>query len=318
MVSTIDDMLGWLAHLRGNDKKVGSTESWRQMLERPRYSSGALGDYCLGLTREHYRGVEIVHHAGAVLGCTTQMLTVPEHALDIIVIFNRMDSNPSAMALKVIDSMLGDAVLAPVAPPVRAEGREDIIGRWYSPTSRRLFGIVSHPVEGQAPTLALSVHQQVLGLLKPSDSGLLMTTPSHGNVSAHLPVGAASTPDQIEFTDSGHIEQFARLPETAPTALDLAADIVGSYLYADLAREVSVILEDGALYLDLRPLYGQSRLQLEPFSADVCGFKLTGSFPIPVPTTGSLSIARDKGEVLGLWLNTSRTRNLYLERCNKL
>lgn len=314
MVSTIDDMLRWLAHLRGS-KKVGSTVSWQQILERPRYSSGALGDYCLGLTCEAYRDVEIVHHAGAVLGCTTQMLTVPEHALDIIVIFNRMDGNASAMALKVIDSVLGDAVLAPIAPPISAEGREAIIGRWYSPASRRLFSIVSHPVEGQAPTLALSVHQQVMGLLKQSGNDLLMSTPSHGSVSLRLPADVGSKPDQLEFTDSGHAEQFTRLPDFGPAVIDLAAEIVGTYHYADLDCDVSVVLDDGVLYLDLHPDYGQSRLQLEPFSADVCGFKLTGSFPIPVPTVGSISLERENGRVTALWLNGARTRDLWLQRC---
>src|SRR3546814_20966107 len=85
MVSTIDDMLRWLAHLRG-PKRVGSARSWEQMLERSQYSSGTVGDYCLGLIRESYRGVEILHHAGAVLGCNSQMLTVPAHDLDLIVL----------------------------------------------------------------------------------------------------------------------------------------------------------------------------------------------------------------------------------------
>lgn len=313
MVSTIDDMLRWLAHLRGA-KKVGNASSWAQMLEHPRYSSGALGNYCLGLTREPYRGVEVVHHAGAVLGCNTQMLTVPAHELDIVIIFNRMDSNPSALALKVIDAVLTDALLSPVIAPLSAEGRDDVIGRWYSPSSHRLFGIVAHPVEGQAPTLALSVHQQVMGVLKSTDIGLRMTSPAHGAIEVLLPADTGSQPDQLDFTDSGHLERFTRLPDTGPAAADLAAEIVGDYHDADFGREVSVILEDGALYLDLRPLYGQSRLRLEPLSADVCGFKLTGSFPVPVPIVGSLSIAREKGRITGLWLNNARTRDLWLER----
>lgn len=314
MVSTIDDMLRWLAHLRGS-KKVGSASSWQQMLEQPRYSSGALGDYCFGLTREHYRGVELVHHAGATLGCNTQMLTVPAHGLDIVIIFNRMDSNPSALALKVIDAVLTDAVLSPVIAPVSAEGREDLIGRWFSPTSRRLFDIVSHPVEGQAPVLALSVHQQVMGVLKSTDSGLRMTSPAHGAIEVLLPASAGSQPEQLDFTDSGHLERFTRLPDTGSAAADLAAEIVGDYHYDDLDRRVSMILEDGVLYLDLHPDYGQSRLRLEIISADVCGLKLTGSFPIPVPTAGSLSIERAQGLVTGLWLNSARTRNLWLRRC---
>lgn len=313
MVSTIDDMLRWLVHLRSS-KKIGSASTWEQMLERPCYSSGASGDYCLGLIREPYRGVEVVHHAGAVLGCTTQMITVPSQALDIIVIFNRMDGNASAMALKVIDLLLADAALEPAVAALSAEGRDDLIGRWYSPASKRLFGIVAQPVEGQPPALALSIHHQVMGLLKPGEGSLLMSTPAHGTVAVCLPGETGSRPLQLEFIDSGHTESFTRLPDSGFPAVDLASEIVGRYHYADFDREVSVVFEAGVLYLDLHPAYGQSRLQLEPFSADVCGYRLAGSYPVPVPTVGSLSIARAQGRVTGLWLNGTRTRNLWIER----
>ncbi|MES2684524.1 MAG: serine hydrolase domain-containing protein [Pseudomonadota bacterium] len=316
MVSDIDDMLRWLSHLRGVDRKVGSAASWQQMLALPRMNNGAVSDYCLGLTRETYRGVEIVHHAGAVLGCTCQMLTVPEQELDIIMMFNRMDGNAAGMALKVIDQVLmEDGLLAPVAAPVLAAGHEHLIGRWYSADSRRLLGIVSHPVEGQAPTLALAVHQQVMGVLKVSDGGLRMTSPAHGTVEVRLPADADGTPEQLDFSDSGNPETFTRLPAAGPAAAELAAELVGSYHYADFNRAVSVVLDDGLLHLDLHPLYGQSRLQLDPLSDDVCGFRLSGSFPVPVPSVGSLTIERDGSGVTGLWLNMARTRNLYLKRC---
>lgn len=313
MVSTIDDMLRWLDHLRGA-KKVGNARSWQQMLERPRYSSGVTGDYSLGLVREQYRGVEIVHHAGAVLGCTCQMLTVPEHELDIILIFNRMDGNASAVALRVIDTVLAGSELAAVSPPPKLEDHENIFGRWYSPRSRQMFGIVTHAVAGQAPVLVLSIHQQVMGILKPTDGGLRMKSPAHGAVEVLLPSDASRLPSELEFTDSGHLESFVRLPATGPAAANLA-EIVGSYHYADFDVDVSIILDEDILYLDLCPRYGQSRLQLEPFSVDVCGFKLTGSFPIPLPSVGTLSIERKNGDVIGLWLNNARTRNLWLDRC---
>src|SRR3546814_17122150 len=131
MVSTIDDMLRWLAHLRG-PKRVGSARSWEQMLERSQYSSGTVGDYCLGLIRESYRGVEIIHHAGAVLGCNSQILTVPAHDLDIIVIFHRMDCNPPALALKVVAAMHKYSGLAPAhaaAHPDASQSAERSVGK---------------------------------------------------------------------------------------------------------------------------------------------------------------------------------------------
>src|SRR3546814_7002467 len=92
---------------------------------------------CLGLVRESYLSVEIIHHAGAVLGCNSQMLTVPAHDLDIIVIFNRMDCNAAAMALKVVDAMLESAGLAPALAAASAEAHRHLIGRWYSAATRR-------------------------------------------------------------------------------------------------------------------------------------------------------------------------------------
>lgn len=317
MVSSLDDMLRWLAHLRGT-KTVGSEASWAQMLERPRYSSGATGDYCLGLIRETYRGLEIVHHAGAVLGCNSQMLCVPEQALDVIVIFNRMDGNASGMALKVVDAVLTEAGLAPPPTPVPVPVGQypALIGRWYSPTSRRLYGVLAHPGEDAAPVLALSVQQQTMGLLRPCEGGLRMSSPAHGSVELRLPDPGDEPAGQLQVIDSGHAETCTRLPATGPDAVALAPELLGRYRYADFDRELVMVLDEGVLYLDLCPAYGQSRLQLEPFSDEVCGLRLGGSFPIPVPTSGCLTIQREQGRVSGLWLGGGRSRDIWLARCD--
>jgi D-aminopeptidase len=313
MVSNIDDMLRWMAHLRAESKVIGSAHSWAQMLERPRYSSGASGDYCLGLTRETYRGVEIIHHAGATLGCTTQMLTVPSHALDIIVIFNRMDGPASAMALKVLDCVLENAGLPAAPSPVPLDGHEALLGRWYSPSSRRLYGLVRHPATDQPPSLALSIQQQPMGAVFAVDAGLQMRSPSHGTVELLLdPHGAP--PQTLTIVDSGHRETGVRLPDDAPPASALAGDWVGRYREPDFDRRFDLVLDDGVLYLDLQPLYGVSRFRLEPLSDEVCGCTLTGTHPTPLPTNACVSIERVDGRVTGLWLGSARTRNLWLER----
>lgn len=312
MVSTIDDMLRWLAHLRGPEKIVGTAQSWAQMLERPRYSSGAEGDYCLGLTREQHRGVEVIHHAGAVLGGTCQMLTVPAHALDISLMFNRMDGAAPTIALKVVEAVLGER-LAPVAPP-QLEGREHVLGRWYNAPSRRLLRILKHPMPAQEPALALSVQEMVAGLIAERDGQWIMATPSHGTIAIDLPE-AGSQPERLEISDSGHKETYVRLPESGPAAEDLAKTLVGRYRYPDFGIDLAVVLEEGSLWLDLLPASGRSRFKLEPLSAEVCTMTFTSTAFIPYPATGSLVIDRKAGRVTGLWLNTIRTRNLWVERC---
>ncbi|MGH8506714.1 MAG: serine hydrolase domain-containing protein [Stenotrophobium sp.] len=311
MVSTIDDMLRWIAHLRGPDKIVGTKKSWEQMLERPRYSSGAEGDYCLGLTREHYRGVEIIHHAGAVLGGTCQMLTVPAHELDISLMFNRMDGAAPATALKVVEAVLGE-ILAPVVPP-RIEGREHLFGHWYNAASQRLLRIHVHTSPGQAPVLALSVQETVAGPIAERDGRWVMATASHGTIEIDLPE-AGSQPDRIEVSDSGHKESYVRLPGTGPAAEKLAKELAGRYRYPDFDIDLAVVLDDGSLWLDLLPYSGRSRLKLQALGADVFGMVFTSDTFIPYPLTGSLIIERQDGRVTGFWLNSMRTRRLWVER----
>src|SRR3546814_13644892 len=83
-----------------------------------------------------------------------------------------MDCNASAMALKVVDAMLESSGLAPALAAASAEAHRHLIGRWYSAATRRMYGIVSHPVEGQTPVPALSVQHHLPPMPKP-DQGLL-------------------------------------------------------------------------------------------------------------------------------------------------
>lgn len=315
MVSSIDDMLKWLVHLRG-EKKVGSKRSWKQMLENPHYSSGATGNYCLGLTREFYRGVEIIHHAGAVLGGTCQMLTVPEHALDIIIMCNRMDGSAPALALKVIDAVLDKSVLETPNNPLPAKKWKALQGQWYSPRSHHVFGVVAHPsAPDQEPVLALSIHHAVSGVLKKSGNRLAINNPGHGAVELHLPKTLGKNLKSLDISDSGHRERYVRLPQTVTNAQQLFKGLTGRYRYADFDIEVAVTLESGTFYLDLLPSYGKCRFKLEPWSDEVFAGSLTGTSFIPLPTNVTLAIERKAGKVSGLWINNLRTRNLWLERC---
>jgi D-aminopeptidase len=79
IISTVDDMLRWAAHLRAPNKLIGSPESWRQMFTATHLADGTPTHYGLGLMLHDYRGVQEIHHPGSVMGGMSQMLTVPEH-----------------------------------------------------------------------------------------------------------------------------------------------------------------------------------------------------------------------------------------------
>src|SRR5262249_32209741 len=102
MVSTMDDMLLWLKHM--DAPIVGSRETWKLMIQPQKLNSGHSTNYGLGLMRETYRGVEVIHHAGGVIGGNSQMIKVPAAKLDISIGVNRADVSGTALALKVIDA----------------------------------------------------------------------------------------------------------------------------------------------------------------------------------------------------------------------
>ena len=113
IVSTVDDMLAWMAHLRAALKgkpSVGSSDSWRQLVQPARLNSGLPSIYALGLIVDQYRGLDVLHHAGGAAGGACQMITVPGHELDIIVITNTLMAPAESLAHQVIDCLLAGHV----------------------------------------------------------------------------------------------------------------------------------------------------------------------------------------------------------------
>lgn len=148
MVSTVDDMLRWLAHLRG-PKTVGSAESWRQMLSTATLNNGLQSVYSLGLMQHLYRGVKVIHHAGAVVGGSCQMLTVPDHELDVVLMANGLEASMPSLANKVVDAVLGDAALAAAEARVAGARFQPMLGSCYrDPCSGMVVGFAETP-EGQ-------------------------------------------------------------------------------------------------------------------------------------------------------------------------
>ena len=96
IVSTVDDMLAWTAHLRravGGQPQLGNADTWQQMVTPACLNNGQPTPYALGLMVTEHRGAATLQHAGGVVGGACQMVTVPEYGLDLIL----MTNGPAAM-----------------------------------------------------------------------------------------------------------------------------------------------------------------------------------------------------------------------------
>jgi CubicO group peptidase (beta-lactamase class C family) len=316
LVSTVDDMLRWLAHLRSPSKLVGSPDSWSRMIERPTLSTGVRLPYALGLIRHDYRGVEVIQHSGAVLGATTQMITVPAHGLDIVILVNGAPVSPVALAFQIIDALLGDALGEP-SVHVPAEPHAALLGRRYhSPETGAVFGL-----EDAGGKLALSWLGGRGIPLRQIDGAAVV--PCEDSALSPLALSleelaGKTVPQVLTLDDGGRLLRCALLPEQAPSIASLAPSLVGRYLAPDLAIEVPVEIEgegaDMQVVVRLHGPHGRSAYRLEPLSSDVMLALPTDGLFAGMGGASIVNIDREGDRVVGLRLDAPRLSRLRFIR----
>lgn len=104
LISTVDDMLRWLAHM--DAPVIGNRSTWAAMMSPQTLANGTSTGYGLGLVAGQYRGVDTLYHIGGWLGAGAQMLKVPSAALDVIVMVNRHDISAPLLVDRILDACL--------------------------------------------------------------------------------------------------------------------------------------------------------------------------------------------------------------------
>jgi CubicO group peptidase (beta-lactamase class C family) len=312
MVSTIDDMLRWLENLRGTRRQVGSDASWAQMVEPARLNNGLVSAYAMGLMVERYRGVDVLHHGGTVIGGTCQMLTLPAHELDIVIIANGAPVSVGELANKVVDAVLGDSALGPrdEVPAQAADHRALLDARYHSAATGLVLGFGD--VAGK---LGLVIHNSPPIPLR-EDAGQLCL--DFSRVAAgpfrvdapRRPEGDAA-PQMLHASEGGNQVLLERLPTTAPEPAALLAALGGDYRAPDLAATARLALEGEQLVMRITSAFGSNALTLQPLSDDVIAWKFQGQL---AALGGTFTIERERGAVSGLRASTLRTRHVLFER----
>ncbi|HTD05669.1 serine hydrolase domain-containing protein [Undibacterium sp.] len=313
MVSTLDDMLRWLAHLRSSEKHVGSAGSWKQMLAPATLSSGIVMPYGFGLMRHPYRGVEVIHHNGAVLGGTSQMITVPAFGLDIMIMANGAPTSPTLLAFKVIDLLLAEELTELPEERAAAASYQALVGRRYhSPDSGGVFGFAD--VAGK---LGLSWLESAAIPMRQREDGLLLSTLDIGINPIEIDMVGVSldqAPDTLVLREGGNAQRFERLPDAPPDNAALAPVLCGDYFSADLDASAQLAQADGGLLLTVQGKYGRQVGRLQALSDKV--MTLTSADPLLAALGNSiiLNIEYQEGRVAGLRLESFRTRHMHFIR----
>lgn len=257
LVSTLDDLLRWLAYL----DQPEAAQTYAQMQQRVRFSALAgseerVGDYGLGLCLRPYRGRMLVGHAGAVLGGQAEILKVRDEALDVVVLSNRNDLSAIELARRVIDTVLGERL-----GPARVRADAAALGDWaglYRAGDGQLIRLGLDDGQAQidlgGAKAALWQREGAPGWWCAGSLGDLMLWPHPGRR------------DGLCLREDGREDWLQRLPADAggtDACATQAARLPGRYRHADLSAELQLHLDEtGQPLLDLQWAWGRARYRL--------------------------------------------------------
>jgi D-aminopeptidase len=316
IVSTIDDMLVWLAHLRGHAKRVGSAHSWARMIEPTVLRSGVEVGYGLGLMRHRYRGVEVIHHAGGTIGSASQMITVPEHELDIVVLANGAPVSPVALAFGIIDALLADVLPQPPDKRASAGDFANLVGvRYHSAATGLLLqfadvrgqlglswlGSVPTPLHEDAVTGALRLETQDIAL-------------SPIEIDAAQFAGGAA-PQTLRVSEGGQLRFFVKVPAEPHDIAALALHLVGDFVCHDLDARARFEVSDSGVTLSIQGMHGCQTVDVTALLPDVLDVVSTDPLLRMMGERGVINLERPvSGQVQGFRIDIGRIRHLGFVR----
>jgi D-aminopeptidase len=261
VVSTVDDMLRWLAHM--DTPKVGSAATWAAMLAPQILANGTSTGYGLGLMLDRYRGVETISHTGNALGGNAQMLKVPAAGLDIVILVNRQDVSSMQLANRIIDASL------PSLDPVRESFHGPFAtGTFRSPTTGRVIQLF-----GKNGRQIASVGGSDLAM-EPDDLGVFWYVELWKDPKQSLTfIGDLGQPEAVRFSDFGNVDECVRVkPVVAP---DVSA-IAGHYRSDATGTVATIVLTEAGPRLTTAGRFGSAVFDLECVATDIWRTKPAG------------------------------------------
>jgi len=305
IVSTIDDMQRWLAHLL--NPTLWNSSLSEQLAAPTRLNNGFESAYGLGLIRERWRGVELLQHAGSVIGGSCQMLAVMGHDLNVAVMSNRNDVSASDLALRVVEAVLGDA-LAPEAPLAQVSSAARLEGHYYSAV---LGEHIELRIEDEK--LVLLWFGLPLPLSEVGDGALSVNLLSVIALQVRPRVGAEGVVEALDVNEQGREHRFYRVAAPGSARLGDLPALSGKWHAPDLASRIDIMSdpEGNSALMVIKGLYGRARYRLSPLAENA--FQVT-SEAIEVPMNGVLRLIPAEDESAELRFTTMRSRDIRILR----
>jgi CubicO group peptidase (beta-lactamase class C family) len=313
IVTTVDDMLRWMAHLRGPARVVGTDSTWQQMLTVATLNNGQVTPYACGMNRHPYRGVEVIQHGGGLNGVGTQMVTVPAHGLDIIVMSNGAMVNPVQLGWDIIEALLGEHLTGAAVAMAKSEPYKHLFGARYHGKSGMLYGfgdaggMLGLSFLNSPPFPILRDRGDVIGF-RMEEAGL---GPIEFRVADMEPGPEGGPPAELAVTDTGTTERFKLLPAAAPTLAEASQPLLGRYRCHDLNADAQIGFEGEQLVLRIFGTLTGRAFAVQPYSDTAFG--LTALDPM-MPGFHAMTVETPGTQVDSFRVSSGRARRLRFVR----
>jgi len=256
IVSTVDDMLRWLAHM--DAPTVGSAASW-ELLKTPQIlDNGTSTGYGFGLIIGRYRGVDILNHPGGSRGSNAQMLKVPGAELDIVVLVNRDDVSSQLLANEIVDACITD-----LEPATSGRSQQPVAkGTFHSPTTGRVIqlGLPARFAWNEGTSQIISVNAMETAV-EPDATGVLRPIPIASFIQQSVTlIGDPQEPRAILFSDFGNRDELVRVE---PIEVGESAKIVGHYRSNSTHTDAIVTGTEQGVQLKMRGRFGSVDYRLD-------------------------------------------------------
>jgi D-aminopeptidase len=301
VVSTIDDMLRWMAHM--DAPRVGSAATWEAMKTPPMLLNGTRASYGLGLYSLTYRGAVTLQHGGGLPGVNAVMLKFPAAALDVVAITNRSDINTANLAEKVVDACLPN--LDPVVYP--AEG-QFTTGLFLSPRTSRVLQLypsqLPYNPKGLMQIAAIDGHPLPFA---PDRHGVLRTTsPALVSKIVLTRVGDLENPTSVLFDEFGNPDEFVPVKRVLRQDAEI---IVGRYRSDTTGTELTISAAGEGARMSSKGRFGTAVHDLECLTEGIWESTAVEKFSLPM-----FGMLRFDNDYNVLSFSNYLTRNLRFRR----
>lgn len=272
LTTTLDDLTRWLLALRTGT--IGGVAVTAAMAERTRLRDGTPVHYGLGLAVRRYRGLTVLCHSGSQPGYKAHLAYVPARDLGVVILSNREDTQPAALAASIMAELIGDDF--PEPHPAAAAGRRS--REMTAAQMSAVEGSYVDPETGEWAALTIEgavLRGETLGdpvVLYHAGGGVFRDGDDYrATVPAELRLELGARPGDVTGRLDLGGQRIALRKCGAPRyTVEALGAFTGRYESAEISSRHTVRIQDGALTIEYAP--GESRAMrfaMEPIAPDI-------------------------------------------------